>query len=61
MTDTPNFKTWDKDELAEWATDAYSRIQANQIEMEELRLKISTIVEDMHGVRTLLASVVDPL
>lgn len=59
--DTPNFKTWDKDELAEWATDAYLSIQANQIEMEKLRLKISSIVEDMQGVRKLFTNVVYPL
>ena len=61
MTDTPNFKTWDKDELAEWATHAYSSIQANHIEMEELRLKISSIVEEMQGVRSVLLTVFDPL
>ena len=61
MNDSPNFKIWDKDELAEWATYAYTTIQTNQEEMEQLRLKISSIVEEMQGVRKLLFSVVDPL
>jgi len=61
MTDTPNFKTWDKDELANWANHAYLTIQTNQAEMEQLRLKIASIVEELQGVRNLIASVVDPL
>lgn len=61
MTDLPNFKTWDKDELANWATYAYTTIQTNQAEMEQLRLKIASIVEELQGVRNLIASVIDPL
>ena len=61
MTNTPNFKTWDKDELANWANHAYLTIQTNQAEMEQLRLKIASIVDELQGVRKLLLSVVDPL
>lgn len=61
MSDTPNFKTWNKDELAQWATDAYITIQHNEGEMQDLRLKISSIIEEMQGIRKLLLSVVDPL
>jgi len=61
MTDTPNFKTWDNDELANWANHAYLTIQTNQAEMELLRLKIASIVEELQGVRNLIASVIDPL
>ena len=61
MTDTPNFKAWDKDELANWANHAYLTIQTNQAEMELLRLKIASIVEELQSVRNLLSSVVDPL
>lgn len=61
MTDTPNFKTWDKDELANWATHAYLTIQQNQGEMQDLRIKISSVIEEMQSVRKLLLSVVDPL
>ena len=61
MTDTPNFKTWDKDELAQWATHAYLTIQHNQGEMQDLRIKISSVIEEMQDVRKLLLSVVDPL
>jgi hypothetical protein len=61
MLDTPNFKTWDKDELAHWATHAYVTIQENQAEMQDLRLKISSVIDDMRNLRNLLSSVVDPL
>lgn len=61
MTDTPNFKTWDHDELAEWAKNAYLSIQANQGEMEQLRLMISSIVLEMQQVRATLLTIVDPL
>ena len=61
MTDSPNFKIWEKEELAEWATYAYTTIQTNQAEIEQLRLKIASIVEELQGVRNLIASVVDPL
>ena len=61
MTDTPNFKTWDHDELAEWAKNAYLSIQANQGEMEQLRLMISSIVLEMQQVRVTLLTIVDPL
>jgi hypothetical protein len=61
MTDTPNFKTWEKDELTNWATHAYLTIQSNQNEMQDLRIKIASVIEQMQSVRKLLASVVDPL
>lgn len=61
MTDTPNFKTWDHDELADWAKSAYLSIQANQSEMEQLRLMISSIVLEMQQVRATLLTIVDPL
>jgi hypothetical protein len=61
MKDTPNFKTWDHDELSDWAETAYLSIQANQAEMQELRLMISSIVEEMQQVRNTLVSIVDPL
>jgi hypothetical protein len=61
MKDTPNFKTWDHDELADWAETAYLSIQANQAEMQELRLMISSIVKEMQQVRNTLVSIVDPL
>ena len=61
MTDTPNFKTWDHDELADWAKNAYLSIQANQGEMEQLRLMISSIVLEMQQVRATLLTIVDPL
>lgn len=61
MLDTPNFKTWDKDELAHWATHAYLTIQQNQNELQDLRLKIASVIDDMQGVRKLIASVIDPL
>jgi len=61
MLDTPNFKIWDHDELADWAKNAYLSIQANQTEMEQLRLMISSIVLEMQQVRATLLSIVDPL
>ena len=61
MNDTPNFKTWDQNELADWAENAYLSIQANQAEMQELRLMISSIVAEMQQVRNTLVSIVDPL
>ena len=61
MTDTPNFKTWDHDELADWAKNAYLSIQANQGEIEQLRLMISSIVLEMQQVRATLLNFVDPL
>ena len=61
MRDIPNFKKWDQDELVEWAETAYLTIQANQAEMQELRLMISSIVEEMQQVRNTLVSIVDPL
>ena len=59
MTDTPNFKTWDHDELAEWAKNAYLSIQANQGEMEQLRLVISSIILEMQQIRATLLTIVD--
>lgn len=59
--DTPSFNTWEKDELAQWATHAYLTIQQNQNELQDLRLKIASVIDDMQGVRKLIASVVDPL
>ena len=61
MTDTPNFKTWNHDELADWAKNAYLSIQANQGEIEQLRLMISSIVLEMQQVRATLLNFVDPL
>jgi hypothetical protein len=61
MLDTPNFKTWDHDELADWAKNAYLSIQTNQTEMEQLRLMISSIVLEMQQVRATLLTIVDPL
>ena len=61
MTDTPHFKTWNHDELADWAKNANLSIQANQGEIEQLRLMISSIVLEMQQVRATLLNFVDPL
>jgi len=61
LSDTPNFKTWEKDDLAKWANDAYLSMQTNHIEMEQLRLMIASIIAEMQQVRSTLMSIVDPL
>jgi hypothetical protein len=40
MTDTPNFHTWSYQNLANFATDAYLRMQEQQAEIEQLKLII---------------------
>jgi hypothetical protein len=40
MNDTPNFHTWQYVNLANFATDAYLRLQLQQIEIELLKLKL---------------------
>jgi hypothetical protein len=45
MNDTPNFHTWQYMNLANFATDAYLRLQEQQTEIEQLKLKVKNARE----------------
>ena len=44
-TDTPNFAAWSNKNLADFATEAYIRMQEQQEEIEHLRLDAKAALE----------------
>jgi hypothetical protein len=47
MKDYPNFAAWSHENLAKFCTDSYRRMQEQQADIEELRLSLKEISEEI--------------
>jgi len=47
MQDLPNFAAWSKKNLADFCTDSYIKMQEQQADIEELKLSLNEISEEI--------------
>jgi hypothetical protein len=47
MPDLPNFAAWSNQNLADFCTDSYIRMQEQQADIEELKLSLKEVSEEI--------------